>query len=120
MLPNHLKTMHPSKKIAVLGNNWFPDRPGGLDRYIYELVHTLATPDTEIDLFGIGLPTETTTPSIQLQNLAEPSTSLGQRLYSAYRNSRSISLRKIRILVRSKTPGHSKASKKETDRMMYG
>ena len=82
--------MHSSKKIAVLGNNWFPDRPGGLDRYIYELVHTLATPDTEIDLFGIGLPEKTTVSSIQLQNLAEPSTSLGQRLYSAYRNSRSI------------------------------
>lgn len=86
--------MHSPTKIAVLGNNWFPDRPGGLDRYIYELVHTLAKSDTEIDLFGIGLPAGTTLPSIHLKNLAKPDASLGHRLYTAYRNSRSISLSK--------------------------
>lgn len=82
--------MHFLTKIAVLGNNWFPDRPGGLDRYIYELVHTLATSETQIDLFGIGLPASTTAPSIQLKKLAEPTASLGHRLYSAYQNSRSL------------------------------
>ncbi|MBT9317261.1 glycosyltransferase family 4 protein [Leptothoe spongobia] len=82
--------MHPPTKIAILGNNWFPDKPGGLDRYIYELVHTLVKSETQIDLFGIGLPTSTKTSSIQLKNLAEPTASLGHRLYSAYRNSHSL------------------------------
>ena len=83
--------MHSSTKLAVLGNNWFPDRPGGLDRYVYELVHILATKsDTKIDLFGIGLPSHHSVPSIQLKKLADPEASLKYRLYSAYQNSRSI------------------------------
>lgn len=82
--------MHASTKIAVIGNNWFPDCPGGLDRYIYELVHTLAASTTHIDLFGIGLPTHSSVPSIQLKNLADPDASLWQRLYAAYQNSGSI------------------------------
>lgn len=82
--------MHPSTKVVVFGNNWFPDKPGGLDRYIYELVHTLAAPTTHIDLFGIGLPTHSSLPSLQLNNLANPDASLRQRLQAAYRNSRSI------------------------------
>ncbi|NEQ50275.1 MAG: glycosyltransferase family 4 protein [Leptolyngbya sp. SIO3F4] len=82
--------MYSPTKLAVLGNNWFPDRPGGLDRYIYELVHNLAESNTEIDLFGIGLPSHQSIPSIQLKNLANPTASLQNRLYSAYQNSRSI------------------------------
>lgn len=82
--------MHSPTKISVLGNNWFPDRPGGLDRYIYELVHTLAKSNTEIDLYGLGLPSHQSTPSIQLKNLANPEDSLKNRLYSAYQTSRSI------------------------------
>ncbi|NEP18765.1 MAG: glycosyltransferase family 4 protein [Leptolyngbya sp. SIO4C1] len=87
--------MHSSTKIAVLGNNWFPSRPGGLDRYIYELVHTLANADTEIDLFGIGLPSHSSVASIQLKNLANPEASLWQRLLSAYRQSRPIASAKV-------------------------
>jgi glycosyltransferase involved in cell wall biosynthesis len=83
--------MHSSKKIAVLGNNWFPDKPGGLDRYVYELVHTLAASETAIDLYGIGLPAHSSTPLIQLKNLADPEASLWQRLYQAYQNLRSLS-----------------------------
>ncbi|MGD1859268.1 MAG: glycosyltransferase family 4 protein [Leptolyngbyaceae cyanobacterium] len=81
--------MHPSK-IAVIGNHWFPDKPGGLDRYIYELVHTLVASTTHIDLFGIGLPTHSSVPSIRLNNLADPDASLLHRLYGAYQSSRSI------------------------------
>lgn len=82
--------METSTKVALLGNNWFPDKPGGLDRYIYELVHTLAQKQTEIELFGLGLPTQQSTPDIRLNNLADPDRSLWQRLYSAYQNSHSL------------------------------
>lgn len=80
--------MRRSKKLAVVGNNWFPDKPGGLDRYIYEFVHTVAEAGTPVDLFGLGLPTNETTPLIRLRNLASPDTSLSQRLYQAYQSLR--------------------------------
>jgi glycosyltransferase involved in cell wall biosynthesis len=75
--------------LAVVGNTWFPEKPGGLDRYVYELVHTLAiahTPsaETNIDLYGIGLPTQTTIPNIELHNLGCPEASLWRRLAGAY------------------------------------
>lgn len=77
-------------KLTVIGNNWFPDKPGGLDRYLYELVHTAANTDIDIDLFGLGLPTNYELDSIRLHNLAKPDTSLWQRLYSAYKSTRAI------------------------------
>ncbi len=78
--------MSSPTKIAMIGNNWFPHSPGGLDRYIYELVHTLADAKTKIDLFGIGLPSHSEVPFLCLNNLADPDTSLGQRLYGAYQD----------------------------------
>jgi glycosyltransferase involved in cell wall biosynthesis len=78
--------------ITFIGNHWFPDKPGGLDRYLYELVHTLATDKTAIDLFGIGLPPKSTTPTIRLHNLADADANLWQRLYTAYQMTRSLSL----------------------------
>lgn len=30
-----------TKSILCLGNSWFPNLPGGLDRYVYELTHYL-------------------------------------------------------------------------------
>lgn len=83
--------MQSCPRISVVGNHWFPSKPGGLDRYIYELVHTLAADQTEIDLFGIGLPQLSSAASIQLTNLAAPSQSLWQRLYSAYQKTQSLS-----------------------------
>ena len=80
--------MQACTKIAVIGNNWFPNRPGGLDRYLYELVHTLAASETAIDLFGIGLPAHSPFPSLQLNNLSAPNASLWHRLYLAYQNLR--------------------------------
>ncbi|NET30783.1 MAG: glycosyltransferase family 4 protein [Cyanothece sp. SIO1E1] len=82
--------MHPGSELAVIGNNWFPDKPGGLDRYVYELVHTFAKSGDKVDLLGIGLPSISPMPSVKLVNLANPDTSLWGRLYSAYKKSRAI------------------------------
>ena len=72
-----------STQITVVGNYWFPKNPGGLDRYVYELVHNLIKLETNVDLYGIGLPIGTTDFPLQLTNLAEPGASLLQRLWSA-------------------------------------
>ncbi|MGK7889648.1 MAG: glycosyltransferase family 4 protein [Leptolyngbyaceae cyanobacterium] len=75
--------------LAVVGNNWFPKKPGGLDRYVYELVHTLAiahppADQTKIDLYGVGLPNQRSMSNIQLHNLGCPEASLWRRLAGAY------------------------------------
>ena len=72
-----------SASISVVGNYWFPNNPGGLDRYVYELVHNLIKLETNVNLFGIGLPSVATDLSLQLKNLAEPEASLLKRLWSA-------------------------------------
>ncbi len=77
--------------LTTIGNTWFPDSPGGLDRYMYDLVHHLATPETTVNFCGVGLPSEhAASPSIRLINLANPADSLNHRLYSAYRTLRSL------------------------------
>lgn len=72
--------------ISIIGNNWFPDRPGGLDRYVYELTSALGELDTRISLFGLGLPQDSGHSHIRLTNLADPDFSLRRRLFSAYRS----------------------------------
>ncbi len=80
--------MQPCPRTAVIGNTWFPDQSGGLDRYVYELVQTLAASEIPIDLFGIGLPSQSPWSSVQLHNLADVDLSLRQRLMAAYQQSR--------------------------------
>jgi glycosyltransferase involved in cell wall biosynthesis len=69
-------------QILLVGLGWFPTRPGGMDRYGYELMQQLAAAGDEIDLCGVGLPTNSPHRAIALTNLADPRTSLPQRLWS--------------------------------------
>ncbi|MGF1569917.1 MAG: glycosyltransferase family 4 protein [Nodosilinea sp.] len=81
----------PSRaQLAVIGNHWFPHQPGGLDRYIYELVTALASDQKNIDLYGIGLPPQSEIPGLRLHNLAAPQAGLWSRLYAANRHSRGL------------------------------
>lgn len=89
-----MKVIESTTNISVVANNWFPDNPGGLDRYVYELVHHLANDDTKVDLFGIGMPAQELAVPVQLRNLASPEASLAGRLWSAYRRSRPLSFSK--------------------------
>lgn len=72
-----------SPTIAITGNNWFPSNPGGLDRYVYELVHNLNRLDTTLELFGLDLPPHASTSALTLTNLATADDSLVKRLWSA-------------------------------------
>jgi glycosyltransferase involved in cell wall biosynthesis len=93
VLPEHLAktTRQPvaPASIVCIGNAWFPDVPGGLDRYVYELARSLSTLNDQIELCGVGFPDTTTDFPVELTNLANPETSLWQRLWQArsrYRN----------------------------------
>ena len=43
-----------SASILTLGMGWFPQNPGGLERYIYELTHKLAANQDQVELCGVG------------------------------------------------------------------
>ncbi|HEY9878012.1 MAG TPA: glycosyltransferase family 4 protein [Leptolyngbyaceae cyanobacterium] len=85
--PHHASSSKANSqpRIAVVGNYWFPTFPGGLDRYVYELIQGLTQNQARVTLFGIDLPTESPDPALTLVNLARRDVSLPLRLWSASR-----------------------------------
>ncbi|MFM7366017.1 MAG: glycosyltransferase family 4 protein [Cuspidothrix sp.] len=75
-----------SASILTLGTGWFPQNPGGLERYIYELTHQLARHQDQIELCGVGLPIHEENTNIKLTNLADPDTKISSRLWSIRHN----------------------------------
>ena len=67
--------------IVCVGMGWFPQTPGGLDRYVYELTHHLAAGNDRVELCGVGLPEAPSDCAISLTNLAAPNSSLLQRFW---------------------------------------
>lgn len=43
-------------KIAAIGNFWYPEQGGGLDRYFHGLVQQLAADGDDVDFFAAGSP----------------------------------------------------------------
>lgn len=75
---------HPvaaSADILCVGIGWFPQTPGGLDRYVYELIHHLAAGQDRVELCGVGLPESQPNSAIKLTNLASPDSPIWQRLW---------------------------------------
>lgn len=75
-----------SASILTLGTGWFPTHPGGLERYVYELIHQLATHQDQVELCGVGLPSDVNYPQIKLTNLADPDSNILHRLWSVRNN----------------------------------
>ncbi len=75
-----------SASILTLGIGWFPETPGGLERYIYELTHKLAANQDQVELCGVGLPETEVNLPIKLTNLASPDSAIWQRLWSIRTN----------------------------------
>lgn len=75
-----------SASILTLGLGWFPETPGGLERYIYELTHKLAANQDQVELCGVGLPEAEQNLPIKLTNLASPDSAIWQRLWSIRTN----------------------------------
>jgi glycosyltransferase involved in cell wall biosynthesis len=74
--------MKSTSQLLFAGLGWFPTKPGGMDRYGYELMQQLAAEGDRIDLCGVGLPENGICSGISLRNLANPSKPLVQRLWS--------------------------------------
>jgi glycosyltransferase involved in cell wall biosynthesis len=67
--------------ILCVGLGWFPKTPGGLDRYVYELTHQLASGQDRVELCGVGLPETQPNSTMKITNLAEPDNRLWERLW---------------------------------------
>ena len=73
-----------SKSILCLGMGWFPQSPGGLNRYVYELIQSLTSQHTLVEYCGIDIPKTSSVSGLQLTNLASGDRSLPQRLWSVH------------------------------------
>jgi glycosyltransferase involved in cell wall biosynthesis len=67
--------------ILCVGMGWFPNASGGLNRYVYELIHQLADRNDQIEFCGTDIPVIPQPYPIQLTNLSDPRTNLLQRLW---------------------------------------
>jgi hypothetical protein len=76
---NNKKHSSASASILTVGTGWFPQTPGGLERYIYELTHKLAANHDQIELCGVGLPENERNKLIKLTNLAVPDSAIWKR-----------------------------------------
>jgi glycosyltransferase involved in cell wall biosynthesis len=70
--------------ILCLGMEWFPHHPGGLNRYVYELMLQLATDGDVVEFCGVNLPLTLEQP-ILLTNLVSEQSNLATRLWSISR-----------------------------------
>jgi glycosyltransferase involved in cell wall biosynthesis len=70
--------------ILCLGMEWFPHNPGGLNRYVYELMLQLAADRDVVEFCGIDLPLKSEQP-ILLTNLVSEQSNLATRLWSVGR-----------------------------------
>ena len=72
--------------ILTLGSGWFPTNPGGLERYVYELIYQLSANQDIVELCGVGLPKDEDNSPIRLTNLASPDSKIWQRFLSIRKN----------------------------------
>jgi glycosyltransferase involved in cell wall biosynthesis len=79
-LPKQENSVATPARITCVGMGWFPQTPGGLDRYVYELTHHLAAASDRVTLYGLGLPAVSDS-AVELVNLAAPDRPLWQRLW---------------------------------------
>jgi glycosyltransferase involved in cell wall biosynthesis len=83
---NIVNSNSAAASIACVGLGWFPQNPGGLDRYVYELTHHLAAAGDRISLYALGLPEAEPNSDVQLFNLGVPDSPLWKRLWLTRKN----------------------------------
>jgi glycosyltransferase involved in cell wall biosynthesis len=69
-------------KIACVGTGWYPQEPGGLEKYVYGMTHALLNAGDSVDLFVSG------TPALERErgrafSIGQPGDSLPARMFSA-------------------------------------
>ena len=71
------------EQLLCIGLGWFPDAPGGLDRYVYELTHNLVEGGSEVELCAVDLPDNYINEHLYLNRLAVSKSSIVKRLRSS-------------------------------------
>jgi glycosyltransferase involved in cell wall biosynthesis len=71
-------------KIACIGAGWYPQTPGGLEKYVYGMAREVVRSGDELDLFVTGEP-RSWDPRVRVASLARTADSLPKRLASARR-----------------------------------
>lgn len=69
-------------KIACIGAGWYPQTPGGLEKYVYGMVHEAVRDGDDVDLFVTGQPVSWD-PRARVTSLADPAAPLWRRARSA-------------------------------------
>lgn len=79
------KTPPKTASILCVGNGWFPETPGGAERYVYEFIHQLSSQGDRVELCAVDLPSNGVQTSLLLTNLASAQRPLPQRLWTSQR-----------------------------------
>jgi glycosyltransferase involved in cell wall biosynthesis len=69
-----------SPTVLQIGNRWFPEAPGGLERYHYDLTRHLPAAGFEVMSLAVAGSAGAVGPSVQLTAYATPSTFITHRL----------------------------------------
>lgn len=87
-----IETAVKPASILCVGKEWFPKTPGGLNRYVHELVHQLTDLGDRVELCAADLPSSNFHDLLHLTNLASTQQLLPQRLWSSRHQFQSRSL----------------------------
>jgi glycosyltransferase involved in cell wall biosynthesis len=79
-------TTRSSQTLLCLGMGWFPDEPGGLNRYVYELIQTFTQQNESIEFCSIDLPPQSQNDRLQLRHLGSSQQNLLTRFIQAHQN----------------------------------
>jgi glycosyltransferase involved in cell wall biosynthesis len=89
------RTLQTTADLLCLSMGWFPNRAGGLNRYVYELVQQLATDGDRVNLLGLDMPAAAPEASanLRLTDLADSSLSTPARLWTVRQRLRQPAIR---------------------------
>jgi glycosyltransferase involved in cell wall biosynthesis len=71
-------------RIACVGTGWYPQSPGGLEKYLYGMTHALLDAGDTVDLFVLGNP-HLDSDRGHAYSIGQPHTRLPQRMLAARR-----------------------------------
>jgi glycosyltransferase involved in cell wall biosynthesis len=85
-----LNTLDQAAKLVVVGLGWFPNSPGGNERYVYELTRQLGQrepgPPDQVELCAPDLPASALDSTLILTNLGGADLPLWKRLWVTRKN----------------------------------
>lgn len=83
-IPHMSAPRQPGKSsIVFVGSEWFPQKPGGLSRYLYELIGVLAEQGDVIEFCGVDLQTLTPQKNLRFTHIASTAQSPLAKLRTA-------------------------------------